>query len=140
MFPMFWYSTPSILKEWQDLVLEYGFAYGQGGTALEGKLFLCAITAGGLEEAYSPSGHNRFTPRELLLPLEQTADLCGMHYLPPFVLFDARTAGDDGRIEQHGEDWCRLLAAIRDDALDLDAASGLQRINEDLDTLLEATP
>ena len=27
-FPLFWYSTPAILKEWQDLVLEYGFAYG----------------------------------------------------------------------------------------------------------------
>ncbi len=27
-FPLYWYSTPAILKEWQDLVLEYGFAYG----------------------------------------------------------------------------------------------------------------
>ena len=33
-FPLYWYSTPSILKEWQDLVLEYGFAYGHDGTAL----------------------------------------------------------------------------------------------------------
>ena len=23
-FPFFWYSTPAILKEWQDLVLEHG--------------------------------------------------------------------------------------------------------------------
>lgn len=30
-FPVFWYSTPSLLKEWQDLVLEHGFAYGAGG-------------------------------------------------------------------------------------------------------------
>jgi putative NADPH-quinone reductase len=30
-FPLFWYSTPSIIKEWQDLVLEHGFAYGSGG-------------------------------------------------------------------------------------------------------------
>ena len=29
-FPLFWYSTPSLIKEWQDLVLEYGFAYGEG--------------------------------------------------------------------------------------------------------------
>ena len=28
MFPLYWYSTPAILKQWQDLVLEYGFAYG----------------------------------------------------------------------------------------------------------------
>jgi putative NADPH-quinone reductase len=25
-FPLFWYSTPSLIKEWEDLVLEYGFA------------------------------------------------------------------------------------------------------------------
>ncbi len=137
MFPMFWYSTPSILKEWQDLVLEYGFAYGHEGTALHGKLFLCALTAGGLQEAYTRSGHNRFSPRELLVPLEQTAELCGMRYLPPFVLFDARTAADDERIDRHGQDWCRLLSALRDDTLDLNALEGLQRINEDLDALLE---
>ncbi len=28
MYPLYWYSTPALLKEWQDLVLEYGFAYG----------------------------------------------------------------------------------------------------------------
>ena len=31
-FPLFWYSTPSIVKEWQDLVLEHGFAYGKEST------------------------------------------------------------------------------------------------------------
>ena len=50
--PFFWYSTPAILKEWQDLVLEFGWAYGPGGTALRGKLFVSAITTGGREAAY----------------------------------------------------------------------------------------
>src|SRR3954466_682289 len=36
-FPVYWYSTPALLKEWQDLVLEYGFAYGPEGQALGGK-------------------------------------------------------------------------------------------------------
>src|ERR1700758_1538417 len=44
--PFYWYSSPAILKEWEDLVLEYGFAYGAGGTKLHGKLFLTAITTG----------------------------------------------------------------------------------------------
>jgi glutathione-regulated potassium-efflux system ancillary protein KefG len=44
--PFYWYSSPAILKEWEDLVLEYGFAYGVGGTKLHGKLFLTAITTG----------------------------------------------------------------------------------------------
>lgn len=29
--PFYWYSSPSLLKEWQDVVLDYGFAYGDGG-------------------------------------------------------------------------------------------------------------
>ena len=36
-FPMFWYSTPSIIKEWEDLVLEHGFAYGADGDKLAGQ-------------------------------------------------------------------------------------------------------
>ena len=35
--PVYWYSSPAILKEYQDLVLEYGFAYGHDGHALDGK-------------------------------------------------------------------------------------------------------
>ena len=28
-FPLFWYSTPSLLKEWIDLVLEHALVLGQ---------------------------------------------------------------------------------------------------------------
>ena len=81
--PLYWYSTPALLKEWQDLVLEHGWAYGGGGTALRGKLLLTATTAGGSEEAYCRTGQNSRTLRELLAPIERTAALCGMTYLPP---------------------------------------------------------
>ncbi len=33
--PFYWYSSPAILKEWIDLVLQHGFAYGRAGTALK---------------------------------------------------------------------------------------------------------
>ena len=87
--PFYWYSSPAIIKEWQDLVLEHGFAYGDHGTALRGKKLLTAITTGGPEEAYARSGFNHFSIRELLAPFEQTARLCGMEYLPPFVVYAA---------------------------------------------------
>jgi len=77
-FPIHWYSTPSILKEWQDLVLEYGFAYGHTGDKLAGKVFLPVITAGGPDHAYTEQGSNHFRLRALLSPLEQTANLCRM--------------------------------------------------------------
>src|SRR5262249_14316575 len=61
--PFYWYSTPAILKEWQDLVLEHGWAYGRSGTQLRGKITLNAITTGGPETAYGRGGYNRFTIR-----------------------------------------------------------------------------
>jgi putative NADPH-quinone reductase len=136
--PLYWYSTPAILKEWQDLVLEHGFAYGSGGTALQGKLFFSACTAGGAEAAYCAAGYNHFTIRELLRPLEQTALLCGMTYLPPFALFGARTAVEEGRIDAHAADWVRLLQALRDGRLDIARAASQPRLNHDLDSLLDA--
>ncbi len=119
MHPLYWYSTPSILKEWQDLVLEHGFAYGSSGTALHGKIFFNAITAGGAEAAYRADGYNHYTIRELLHPLEQTAMLCGMTYLPPYALFSARTAVEEGRVDAHVNNWIKLLEALRDDKLDI---------------------
>ena len=31
LFPVYWYSAPSLLKEWIDVVLEHGWAFGTGG-------------------------------------------------------------------------------------------------------------
>ena len=135
--PLYWYSTPAILKEWQDLVLEHGFAYGTKGTALTGKIFFNALTAGGAEAAYRAEGYNHFTIRELLHPLEQTAVLCGMNYLPPFALFGSRTAVEEGRIGQHVADWVRVLESLRDDRIDITTAQKLPRLNSDLSAILK---
>jgi putative NADPH-quinone reductase len=127
--PLYWYSTPAILKEWQDLVLEHGFAYGSHGTALHGKIFFNALTAGGLEAAYRAEGYNHFTIRELLHPIEQTAMLCGMIYLPPFALFGSRTAVEESRVDRHIADWVRLLEAVRDNRIDIAGAKDLPQLN-----------
>jgi putative NADPH-quinone reductase len=124
-FPVYWYSTPSLLKEWQDLVLEYGFAYGPAGNKLAGKLLLPIVTAGGTEQAYRFSGSNSFPLRTLLSPLEQTANLCQMQYIPPFVLFASLKARTDGRVQTHLDQYRSLLEALRDERLDIDTA--LQR-------------
>jgi glutathione-regulated potassium-efflux system ancillary protein KefG len=94
--PFYWYSYPPLLKQWIDIVLEFGWAYGPGGEALKGKKIFCAITTGGQRAAYSRDGHNRFTINELLAPVNQTASLCKMTYLPPFVVHGThRIAPDD---------------------------------------------
>lgn len=83
--PFYWYSAPALLKEWCDLVLEFGWAYGEGGERLEGKAWAHAITTGGPAHAYATDGYNRYPMRQYLLPFDQTAYLCGMEFLEPHV-------------------------------------------------------
>lgn len=121
-FPLFWYSTPSIIKEWQDLVLEHGFAYGAEGHQLKGKTMMLAITAAGPQDAYAPKGYQNYPLRTFLTPLEQTATLCGMAFPAPYVLHASLKAPDAGEIAPHAEGYATLLSAIRDDLYDFDAA------------------
>jgi glutathione-regulated potassium-efflux system ancillary protein KefG len=94
-FPLYWYSTPALLKEWFDLVWLHGFAYGLDGNALAGKRLFAACTTGGAARAYHARGYNRFTLDEYLRPLEQTAYLCGMVWETPFVVHGASVKDDD---------------------------------------------
>ncbi|MGA1199330.1 MAG: NAD(P)H-dependent oxidoreductase [Candidatus Latescibacterota bacterium] len=114
--PFYWYSSPALLKEWQDLVLEHGFAYGQEGTALKDKWLLTVITTGGGEEAYCHEGYNHFTIPELLQPFEQTAWLCKMLYLPPFVVHGVQKLSED-EIDDYARVYQNVIAKLRDDDL-----------------------
>jgi len=129
LHPVFWYSAPALLKEWQDLVLEHGFAYGQSGHALDGKVTFNAVTCGAAAEVYTPEGANGAHLRDLLIPFEKTADLCRMRYLAPFVLFGAGRAVDEGRDKSHLAEWQALLHALRDDTLDIAAARAALTLN-----------
>lgn len=85
-FPFFWYSAPAILKAWMEQVLTYGFAFGAGGEALKGKELILAISTGVAEDEYHAGGQHNFSMDELLKPYQQTANLCGMVYLRPFIV------------------------------------------------------
>lgn len=114
--PFYWYSTPPLVKQWEDLVLAHGWAYGRTGRALEGKRFACLLTAGGRADAYRPEGTNRFTVRQLLAPLEQTAHLCRMTWLPPWVLHGThRLAPAD--LDAAAARYAALLTAYHDGSL-----------------------
>jgi glutathione-regulated potassium-efflux system ancillary protein KefG len=110
-FPVYWYSTPALLKEWFDLVWLHGFAYGRGGVALKGKRMVVACSTGGDERAYQAAGANRFTIEEFLRPLEQTAALCGMHWLEPFVLH-ASAAKSQAAIAREAKAYRRRLIEL----------------------------
>lgn len=110
--PFYWYAAPSILKMWQDLVLQYGFAYGSAGTALHGKHFMSVVTAGASISTYQRDGVNHYTIDELLRPTEQMARFTGMHYLPAYVIYGVhRILQRD--IMQYAEDYRNLLITLR---------------------------
>lgn len=85
-YPLYLYGAPAIIKQWMDLVLEHGWAHGEGGNHLVGKPILNTITSGGTRVSFSHDGFNRYPLAELLRPLEQATHLCRMLWLPPFAV------------------------------------------------------
>lgn len=83
-FPIYWYSSPSLLKQWEDDVLTYGWAYGNEGTKLHGKDFLLAVSMGAPESSYQAGGEFNVTISELIRPFQATANLIGMRFFPIF--------------------------------------------------------
>lgn len=139
--PLFWYSTPSIIKEWEDLVLEHGFAYGHDGDKLAGKTMIFALTAAGPEDAYSPDGYQHYPLRTFLTPLERTAGLCKMRFAAPYVLFGSLRAAVSGETETHAAGYRRVLEAMRDGKYDFDHADQLGVVQHaDVDALVMDRP
>lgn len=100
LHPLHWYGMPALLKLWIDEVFAFGWAYGPGGQALQGKDLWLLSSTGSAAEAYGPAGHNGHALDEFLLPQAQTARLCGMRWLPPLVLHGAHRVGD-AEVQQH---------------------------------------
>lgn len=57
-FPLFWFSTPSLMKEWQDVVLSQ-ILHGENPKLLSGKKFGIVSTLGGAKDTYD--GHHGYT-------------------------------------------------------------------------------
>lgn len=110
--PLFWYSVPALLKHWIDEVLTEGWAYGPGGNALINKTWAHWITAGGAASAYSETGQNQHTLDALLLPLKQTAALCGCQWASPGVTYSSLTLTEDDVAQevQRYSQWLESLA------------------------------
>lgn len=114
--PIYWYSCPPLLKQWIDMVLEFGWAYGKDGTQLEGKWILNCVSSGGSEHAYQTGGRNRYSINEFLRPFEQTATLCHMTYLPPFALFGVNRYSD-ADLQAEAKKYIQLLHRLSTSSL-----------------------
>ena len=109
--PFHWYSCPSLLKEWLDVVLTHGWAYGSHGDALKGKRLMSVISTGGPEDSYQKGGANHYPISELLFPFDQTARLCGMEYQAPLLFHGALHAEADV-IATHAAHYQKLLTTL----------------------------
>ena len=64
-FPFYWYSSPALLKEWEDEVITAGWAYA-GAHALKGKELKLVVTTGSDAAKYRKDGEYSHTMEELL--------------------------------------------------------------------------
>lgn len=126
-YPFFLFGVPALLKEWMDLVLVHGWAFGRNGNALKGKWVCHVVTTGGSKASYSKGGYNRFTMREMLAPLEQAVRLCGMRYLPPYVIHGTNVMEPES-IEEHAKHYQAMLRLLADQAFDPDGLGNLENL------------
>lgn len=108
-FPFHWYAAPSLLKEWQDNVLSFGFSHGPNGTKLNGKEFMLAISAGGKDSAYRAGGYQNFSIDELTRPYQAMSNFTGMKFLPTYILYETHTLSED-TIHNSAKELSQILA------------------------------
>lgn len=133
--PMYWYSCPPLLKQWIDIVLEHGWAYGKDGFALKGKKLLQVITTGGAKENYCATGRDRFTIPQLLEPFNQTAQVCNMIYMPPFVVHGTHAMDQEG-YEKNGEFYSTLLRYLENNEINIAELPQYHYLNDWLNSKL----
>lgn len=100
-FPIFWFSTPAILKGWIDRVLVSGSVYGgkrfydRGG--LRGKRALASFTIGGQEHMFGP-GRIHGPVQDMLRPLLQgTLAYTGLQVHAPFIAWHVPYISQESR-------------------------------------------
>ncbi|MDE3740483.1 NAD(P)H-dependent oxidoreductase [Maribacter polysaccharolyticus] len=110
--PLYWFSCPPLMKQWMDMVLEYNWAYGPKGNALESKICLNVITAGGSRDLYCSAGTNTYSVNEFLRPFEQTVKLCRMAFLPPYAVMGTYRLKNE-ELLQHGRQYMALIDLLQ---------------------------
>lgn len=100
-FPMWWYSTPAILKGWIDRVFAFGVTYDFGRTwdqgVMRGKRAMLSLTTSAPPTTFMPDGRNGDI-EQILWPLHGgVLALCGYEVLRPFIAHSIGWIDDDAR-------------------------------------------
>ena len=109
--PFYWYSAPALLK------------------ALMGKKLMTATSTGGTRDAYREKGHNHYTMGQFLAPYRQTASLCKMEYLPPYITHGSLLI-EDAMIRQAADEYKKVIVSLRDKLFNDEELMKFEYINE----------
>ena len=110
-FPLQWYSTPALLKQWQDAVLTPLFYLEPEVAASTAGLPLFAATTTGGPSASYRAGGTTMTMEDLFAPLRATARKCGWRWQIPFAVHDVRNL-DDASLQRAGEEYRSALLSV----------------------------
>lgn len=93
-FPIYWYSSPALVKQYEDEVFTGdSWAYAGGKALLDHELLL-AVSPGADEAAYQRQGRVHYTMPELLRPYQATSVLIKTKFLTPFISYNASNISD----------------------------------------------
>jgi NAD(P)H dehydrogenase (quinone) len=125
-FPVFWFSTPAILKGWIDRVFLSGPFYGgrriYGAGGLSGKRAFAAVSLGGREHMFGPQSiHGELETGMLRHFFQGTLGYVGLAVHQPFVAYHVPYVDDAARTD--------MLAELHRSIVGLDARSLLPMPN-----------
>ncbi len=118
--PMYWLSSPALFKQWQDVVLQKGFAFPPGeGDKLAGKKWQTALTTGGQAEDYAKEGPFGVDFEDILLPFRLMSMYCSMEWQEPFTVSSVMPADDpfqraisEENLQARAAEYRELLAGL----------------------------
>lgn len=84
-FPLYWFLSPALLKEWIDKVIEYGWAYGNGSKGMLDKKIGFAISMGGEKSFYQ----GKYNLNNVLTPYIYTFEYVKAKYLGFHALYSS---------------------------------------------------
>ncbi|OXM17062.1 NAD(P)H-dependent oxidoreductase [Paenibacillus herberti] len=113
-FPMYWASSPPLLKKWFDEVFTHGWAHGSKGKAFENKKTALAISLGAQEVDFSKDGMVGHELDEVLLPFKVNFEFVLADYRPPFTFFAAEYNMVEnsellGKLERNAQGYVEFL-------------------------------
>ncbi|TPR18231.1 NAD(P)H-dependent oxidoreductase [Apilactobacillus timberlakei] len=94
-FPMYWYSSPALLKKYEDDIFTRSFTYANEDGKLKGKELGIITTLGEPLKNYTVGGSEGFSINEILKPYQALAFKSGMKFIKPFAVDQFAYMTDD---------------------------------------------